>query len=245
MGSEMCIRDRSSISSSTKGLRKAAADLEELPPATSGKKGHNTFFSAACLLTQKHGLGEADARRLLLKYNERCQPPFDLSDVEHKLRDALSCADRELELPDCIDSLPPLSGPMFIGYVPDFASGPQNYVLDRLKRYKDVLLDAPVFWLALYTVYRKQESHPQIADIQVRQWKWGGDYPRNWRRTLQSQAKKLAIRASEASCGNRCLLATVKKKHKHFEFARAISWGAIENMNPNGLQAKGLSLIHI
>ena len=60
-----------------------------MPEAISGEGGHNATFAVACTLVQGFDLDYDDALTLLVEYNERCEPPWLLAELEHKVSDAL------------------------------------------------------------------------------------------------------------------------------------------------------------
>jgi len=59
------------------------------PPAISGQGGHKTAFRVAVALVRRFELNEADALALMLTWNRTCQPPWDESDLRHKITSAL------------------------------------------------------------------------------------------------------------------------------------------------------------
>lgn len=72
-------------------LRRAAAYLDAMPPAISGRGGHKTTYAAATALVHGFGLSDAQALSLLMAhYNPRCQPEWSESELRHKVADACS-----------------------------------------------------------------------------------------------------------------------------------------------------------
>ncbi len=70
---------------------RAAAYLEQMPPAIAGSGGHSAAFNAAAVLTRGFALPEDAALPLLLAWNQtHCQPPWRESELRHKLRSAAS-----------------------------------------------------------------------------------------------------------------------------------------------------------
>ena len=59
------------------------------PPAISHQDGHKATFRVAVALVRRFGLNEADALALMLEWNRTCQPPWDESDLRHKVTSAL------------------------------------------------------------------------------------------------------------------------------------------------------------
>lgn len=71
------------------GVERARRYLRRLPPAVSGQGGHGTTFRAALALVRGFELPEADALSLLAaEYNPRCDPPWSLGELVHKVESA-------------------------------------------------------------------------------------------------------------------------------------------------------------
>jgi hypothetical protein len=69
--------------------RRAAAYLDAMPPAISGRGGHNATYAAATAMVHGFGLDPETALRLLLdRYNPRCVPPWSEKELRHKVEDA-------------------------------------------------------------------------------------------------------------------------------------------------------------
>ncbi len=69
-------------------IQRASAYVAKIPPAVSGRRGHDATFHVACILVIGFGLSEADAMPILQKYNKRCAPPWSTPELQHKLSDA-------------------------------------------------------------------------------------------------------------------------------------------------------------
>jgi hypothetical protein len=70
---------------------RAAAYLEQMPPAIAGSGGHSAAFNAAAVLTRGFALPEEEALPLLLAWNQtHCQPPWRESELRRKLRSTAS-----------------------------------------------------------------------------------------------------------------------------------------------------------
>src|SRR5438552_7596099 len=69
--------------------------IARTPGATSGEGGHHQTFSVACALVKGFDLSIAEARPLLQQYNQRCQPPWSATELEHKLQSADTAADND------------------------------------------------------------------------------------------------------------------------------------------------------
>lgn len=87
--------------------RKACKWLSEQPPAIEGDGGDKQTFTVCCFLLRDFALAPEIARKLLLLYNQRCEPPWDESDLDRKLRDA---QEKVLEEPDEIGRMVLASG---------------------------------------------------------------------------------------------------------------------------------------
>ena len=75
-------------SATTKGiLARARKYVDKMPSAIAGIGGHNATYNVACELF-RFGLSDSEASRLFDEYNQRCEPPWTDSELEHKLRDA-------------------------------------------------------------------------------------------------------------------------------------------------------------
>jgi hypothetical protein len=71
-------------------LKRAKAWLAEVDPAVEGHGGHNKTFYAACRLACGFLLEGEDVFGLLRDdYNPRCQPPWTLEELAHKVTDAM------------------------------------------------------------------------------------------------------------------------------------------------------------
>jgi P4 family phage/plasmid primase-like protien len=71
--------------------RRAAAYLDAMPPAISGRGGHGRTYAAATALVHGFGLAPETALQLLLdRYNPRCGPPWTEKELRHKVEDAAS-----------------------------------------------------------------------------------------------------------------------------------------------------------
>jgi hypothetical protein len=64
--------------------------LRQCPPAISGQGGHTATFRVVVALVRRFGLNEADTLMLLLEWNRTCLPPWNESDLRHKITSALN-----------------------------------------------------------------------------------------------------------------------------------------------------------
>jgi hypothetical protein len=69
-------------------IRRATAYIDALAPAISGQGGHDQTFDAACALIKGFNLSVPEARPILERFNQRCEPPWQPHELEHKLSDA-------------------------------------------------------------------------------------------------------------------------------------------------------------
>jgi hypothetical protein len=70
-------------------LYRAKQYLACIPEAVAGRGGHKATFGAACALVRGFGLAEKDAMTLLVDdYNSRCDPPWSLTELRHKVKQA-------------------------------------------------------------------------------------------------------------------------------------------------------------
>ena len=67
-------------------LDRARAYLAQMPISISGQGGHAAAFNAALVLVKGFNLGEQDAFTLLSEWNAQCSPPWNESNLRHKLR---------------------------------------------------------------------------------------------------------------------------------------------------------------
>jgi hypothetical protein len=75
------------MNSAFPSIDRARAYVAAIPRAVSGADGSGATFAVACKLV-KFGLSPDDAWRLLLEYNQRCQPQWSERELRHKLEDA-------------------------------------------------------------------------------------------------------------------------------------------------------------
>ena len=78
------------LQGSMDSLKRAQAYLKKTPGAVSGESGHNTTYRVACKLVHGFHLSDSDAMRLMAVWNEKCEPPWSDSELEHKIADARS-----------------------------------------------------------------------------------------------------------------------------------------------------------
>lgn len=62
--------------------------VAKMPPAVSGRGGHNATFSVALVLVRGFGLTLEQARPIMADYNSRCLPPWSEQELDHKLTTA-------------------------------------------------------------------------------------------------------------------------------------------------------------
>jgi hypothetical protein len=67
---------------------RAAKYVEHCDPAISGSDGHKVTFSTCQKIVRGFGLDEATAYRVLVRWNERCSPPWSEKDLRRKIHEA-------------------------------------------------------------------------------------------------------------------------------------------------------------
>jgi len=70
-------------------LRRAEKYGDRIEPAIEGQGGSNKMMWFVGSMIQKFGLRYEEALPLILKYNERCIPPFSEKEIEHKIHSAI------------------------------------------------------------------------------------------------------------------------------------------------------------
>lgn len=92
--------------------------LDAKPGAVAGQNGHGKTFDAACTLVIDFDLPPTEAKPILLEWNQRCDPPWEESDLDHKLEQADAKPDERGRLfreqrngPSLVDSLLPVQLP--------------------------------------------------------------------------------------------------------------------------------------
>ena len=70
-------------------LDQARKYVRQCPPAISGQNGHKSTFRVAIALVRRFELNETDALALIMEWNRTCRPPWEESDLRHKITSAL------------------------------------------------------------------------------------------------------------------------------------------------------------
>lgn len=83
---------------SPEGIREARIYLNNRPPANAGEGGNSHTYITACHLRERYNLGEETALDLMLEsgWNDRCDPPWDLSDLSKIVKNAFSYAKEQI-----------------------------------------------------------------------------------------------------------------------------------------------------
>ena len=69
--------------------KRAKVYLSKIPAAISGKGGcHNATLKVAVVLVHGFAMSNEEAWPLLLEFNARCEPPWTVKELAHKLEDA-------------------------------------------------------------------------------------------------------------------------------------------------------------
>ena len=71
-------------------IERARAWLASVPGAVSGQNGHSQTFTAATGLIHGFELSQSDALTLLQEWNQKCSPKWSESELNHKIRQAIS-----------------------------------------------------------------------------------------------------------------------------------------------------------
>ena len=73
-------------------IQRARAYLARIPGAISGQNGHDRTYHAAMILVEGFGLDRGDAIQAMTEWNLRCEPPWSIREIEHKVDSALKTA---------------------------------------------------------------------------------------------------------------------------------------------------------
>ena len=79
---------RSTNVSSDKRIRRASAYLEKIEGAVQGQRGSYRTFRVACKLIYGFDLSFNEGFPLFLEWNDKCDPPWEVHDLERKWREA-------------------------------------------------------------------------------------------------------------------------------------------------------------
>jgi hypothetical protein len=77
-----------SPTNSWSSIKRARRYVATMRPAISGSGGHQATWRVALVLMRGFALAQSDAMTIMLEYNARCEPPWSLRELEHKLHDA-------------------------------------------------------------------------------------------------------------------------------------------------------------
>lgn len=80
--------------------------IEKYPTAVSGYGGHDVTFRLVCVLVNGFMADPEEAMLLLSDWNDRCDPPWEDSELEHKIRQAIQAGEREGVIGYMYDSEP-------------------------------------------------------------------------------------------------------------------------------------------
>jgi len=228
-------------------LAQARVYIAKMPGAIAGEKGHNATFSVACRLVIDFDLAPDEAFPLMLDYNGRCKPPWSEAELRRKLDEAnqLDEPRGKLRIGDGVASVliadsEPLPGPEFLGFVPDFADAGAGDVLDGFKLY-EVGNRRPWFLPRLFLVWQMQRTDVMIPYPWLRQFIWGGRWPRNWRSQLQRRLNVGVDRGRPTRCqfdSAVCPLSGTNVRHRHVIASSKATFGLLESFaespSPNG-----------
>lgn len=85
---ETCIMVDMTGDNYARALERAARYAAATPGAVSGQGGHNTTIRLADRLLNGFALDARDALDLLVEWNRKCEPPWTLPELRHKIRQA-------------------------------------------------------------------------------------------------------------------------------------------------------------
>jgi hypothetical protein len=69
-------------------FERARAYVAQMPAAISGSGGHDATFAVAKALIHDFALPQPQAWQILSEYNERCSPPWNARELQHKMKSA-------------------------------------------------------------------------------------------------------------------------------------------------------------
>ncbi len=214
-------------------IERAHAYLTELPPAIEGQNGHDQFFNAACRLIDDFGLTLDESLPVLREYNRRCEPPFDETELTHKLESAVEkVASRGGPTRRCVQTVKTkvpnkqsAADAEFLGYVPDFGLVSTIDVLSELSVFTQ---HGALHWIWMWQLYTMLRSDFLIPDLLIRQLKWGGGYDKNWRASLKKHSKFLKSMPDATCTVRKCSFSGLGKAHRHYCW-RPSSFGALDH----------------
>lgn len=70
-------------------VQRARAYLHRVPPAIQGSGGDDHTYQVACIVVRDFGLSHGDALAVLGEWNNTCSPPWEMADLDAKIRSAL------------------------------------------------------------------------------------------------------------------------------------------------------------
>jgi hypothetical protein len=197
-----------------KRLQLARAYLAKLPSAGAGQGGDKRTYSAACKLVLGFNLSPVEALPLLLEDHERCQPPWSREDLEKRLgyadkkegqRGYLLLTGRQGRArPGRVTQLAEEAGNASTPFpwpVPDYILWDPRQIqpqqpqpaLDTKGRANQQRLFKFEWGLDLVrlAIVQQRTNQIKLSDELLATLIWGrrqnsGDWPRNWRTTLQA-----------------------------------------------------------
>ena len=156
----------------SKLLKRVAAWLSKVPPSVQGCNGDKQLFSAISYAAVGFGLNREDTIRVIAgDYNSRCEPPWELYDIERKVD--IVMADREsqpsyLSLRDeCLDTDPDGNAEALAGVMANRKSEPLP------QRFIDDLPPGPIRWMYDYILKTSSRESTGIAFSGALSWYCG------------------------------------------------------------------------
>lgn len=183
-----------------------------MPPAVSGQHGHNALFEVACRLAE-FDLNDGEAAHVLERYNDRCQPPWSDSELQHKWSEAKAV---KMQSSERATSSICNNGTDFFGFVPDFALGAGQQLLAALNS-SDRPTSGILAAFAL-TQFKFLKAHVPLEF--VRQFFLSPPFGRNWCRDLSLKllSGNARFKINQTSSGTCVFCAEGFRKHSHCQY---------------------------
>ena len=229
----------------SEAIRRERAYLAAVPPAISGKGGHDRTFEVACRLVRGFDLSPQDALPLLREWNQQCEPPWTEEELKHKLEEADAVQEprargyllRE-EKPRAADErrdtseLPPLEGETFCASVPDFIPVDARRALGPLQC--ETLSPGPgrppheiaiaTYWAMFLAVFQQRARTVVIPDLLLQQQIYGARSVRKrWKERFCVGDRKWPTLEQQRLARKRELEALIASTRGRLESGRSLS----------------------
>jgi hypothetical protein len=245
---------------------RARAYVATMPPAVSGKGGHNALFAVACELVLGFGLTKEEAWPILQEYNARCEPPWTEAELRHKLDDAdAKPGPRGRRLDSGLS--PPTTraagaaaeraaGGPYLGVVPDFLWVDERVVRPRHEKMRGPSRSTSgLRWLIHHAVMARRCNRVVVPDVLMAQAVWGAARrPDGWRRRINRQLlrwrsgnRPLLLDAAHAEkvrqergCPPECPLHDGPARVRHGHYVLRVNPGLLGVLDQFGASIDGL-----